>query len=116
MRRVRENGLSGRFTPARLITTLIVIAAACSRPDPRAHAVEIRGFAFAPAELTVAAGDTVVWTNADFVPHTATGRERGWDSRTINANGSWRFVAAAPGRYEYYCVFHPTMKAVVIVR
>jgi plastocyanin len=108
----------------RLIVTAVVLASfagvgsavACSPPAPRAHTVEIRNFAFAPAEVTVAPGDTVVWTNGDFVPHTATGRNDRWDSRAISANGSWRYVAPAPGRYEYYCVFHPGMTAVVIVR
>jgi len=94
----------------------VVSAAACSHPAPGAHTVEIRNFAFAPAEVTVEPGDTVVWTNGDFVPHTATGRNNRWDSSAISANGSWRVVAPAPGRYAYYCVFHPGMTAAVIVR
>ena len=36
------------------------------------HTVTIRNFAFEPATLTVAAGDTVTFTNADGAPHTAT--------------------------------------------
>jgi plastocyanin len=90
--------------------------AACARPAPRAHTVTIRNFAFDPAELTVARGDTVVWSNTDFVPHSSTSRNSAWGSNAIGANATWRFVASATGRYEYYCVFHPTMKATIFVR
>jgi plastocyanin len=91
-------------------------AVACSKPAPRTHTVAIRNFAFAPAQLTVAPGDTVVWSNTDFVPHTATATDAGWDSKAIDANANWRLVARTVGRQEYYCAFHPTMKAIIVVR
>jgi plastocyanin len=78
--------------------------------------VTIRNFAFDPAELTIPRGDTVVWSNTDFVPHTSTARNSGWDSKEIGANASWRHVPRTAGRYEYYCVFHPTMKGTIVVR
>lgn len=76
----------------------------------------MQNFGFSPSEVTVALGDTIVWSNADFVPHTATARDGSWDSKAIDANSSWRFVATKRGRHEYYCVFHPNMKATVVVR
>jgi len=91
-------------------------AVACSRPAPRAHTVAIKNFAFVPAELTVATGDTVVWSNTDFVPHSATASDSSWDSKAISGSSAWRFVARTPGRHAYYCAFHPNMKATVIVR
>jgi plastocyanin len=90
--------------------------AACSKVAPRAHTVTMRNFGFAPAELTVSRGDTVVWSNADFVPHTATATDSLWDSKSIDASGTWRFVARTAGRHAYYCAFHPTMKATLTVR
>ena len=97
-------------------TALVVAIAACSRPAPVAHAVKIQNFAFVPAEVTVAVGDTVVWSNADFVPHSATAGDSTWDSKAIAASDTWRFVARSPGRHEYVCVFHPNMKAAIVVR
>src|SRR5215210_3443739 len=38
-------------------------------------AVEIKDFAFNPAEITVPVGGSVTWTNNDTVPHTATGQD-----------------------------------------
>jgi plastocyanin len=80
------------------------------------HTVTIRNFAFDPAVLTVTHGDTVVWSNTDFVPHSSTARNSAWDSKEIAANATWRYVPRTPGRYEYYCVLHPTMKGAIIAR
>ena len=78
--------------------------------------MSISNFAFTPGELTIARGDTVVWANADFVPHSATGRNGRWDSGSVAAGASWRFVADSAGRYEYYCVLHPSMTGTIVAR
>lgn len=80
-----------------------------------AHAVEIRGFVFAPDTVVAAVGDTVVWTNHDVVPHTAT-RSGGPDTGQIDANGSGRWVVEAAGTHDYVCAYHPTMRGTVVVR
>jgi plastocyanin len=90
----------------------------CTRPAPRTHVVEISGFGFRPETLTVAAGDTVRWVNHDAVPHSATAgpdSARVFDSGSIAAGGEWRMVARE-GRQDYYCVFHPTMRGLLVVR
>jgi len=42
---------------------------------------------FNPAELTVHRGDRVVWVSKDLFPHTATAKDKTFDSGTIDANG-----------------------------
>jgi len=101
---------------ALVLSTALGATGACSRRAPRSHQVAIRNFIFQPETLTVAAGDTVVWTNSDFVPHTATARGGEWDSKSVGANGTWTFVATTAGRHTYYCVFHPNMQGVIEVR
>jgi plastocyanin len=78
--------------------------------------ITIQGFQFRPATDTVRVGESVTWKNQDIVPHTATSNTRRFDSKTIDAKGSWRFVARKKGRLSYHCTFHPTMKGVIIVR
>ena len=39
---------------------------------PTTHEVHIKSFKFVPSDITVSAGDTVVWINDDSAPHTAT--------------------------------------------
>lgn len=70
--------------------------------------------AFSPARVEVTAGDTVVWTNHDIVPHTATAE--GFDTGALSQGASGRFVAASPGTLSYLCSFHPTMKGEIVVR
>src|SRR5690348_5424713 len=43
-----------------------------SSNSPKTIHVKISNYAFNPAKLTVAVGDTVVWTNTDSAPHTVT--------------------------------------------
>lgn len=92
----------------------LALAAACGGGPPAAHPVEIRGFRYLPDTVVAAPGDTVVWTNADVVPHTATAR--GWDTGQIGAGASGRIVAERPGTYPYVCAYHPNMRGTLIVR
>jgi plastocyanin len=94
----------------------LALPAACGRPAPRLHTVEISGFAYLPATLEVAAGDTVVWINRDAVPHTATRDGHGWDSGSLQPEQTWQLVAGSRGRQPYYCAFHPVMRAELVVR
>lgn len=75
---------------------------------PVRHTVEIKDFRFNPENVTAAPGDTVVWVNQDFIPHTATELESTWDSGQLGENESWSLVVT--DSYDYYCVFHPQMK------
>ena len=82
---------------------------------PRRHVVEIRGMAFAPAVLRVARGDTVIWVDRDIVPHTATA-PGAWDTGTLVQEERGVIVSRRPGRLEYGCRLHPTMKATLVTR
>lgn len=82
---------------------------------PRTHTVEIREMAFHPPDLQVSPGDTIVWINRDFVPHTATARDSAWTSPPLARDERWRMVAGAPGTGTYICAFHPVMEARLVV-
>jgi plastocyanin len=97
-------------------SAIVAVGPACTVRRPASREVKMQNFGFVPAVVTVAVGDTIVWTNADFVPHTATARDSAWDSKTIASDSAWRLVARAPGRHVYYCVFHPNMQGTVEVR
>ena len=94
----------------------IALAACTRRPPPQRHTVEIKNFAFRPDTIALAVGDTVVWTNHDIVPHTATETGKGWDSGNIAVDGAWSYVARSPGSQSYYCLFHPSMKATIVAK
>ncbi len=80
-----------------------------------ANQVEISGFAYAPAELTITAGDTVTWTNLDAVEHTATAIDGSWDTGLLAQADSASVTFTVPGTYDYLCTPHPSMTGRIIV-
>lgn len=79
------------------------------------HQVTIEGFAFSPAALTIAAGDTVVFANADSAPHTATDANGAFDTGRLNRGESVALTFSAPGTYSYFCMFHRRMTGTITV-
>jgi plastocyanin len=63
-----------------------------------------------PAEISAKVGDTIEWVNKDILAHTATARNGDFDV-TLPPNKTTSFVLKKPGTVDYYCRFHPNMKA-----
>jgi plastocyanin len=94
-------------------------AAAAQPPSGAVRAprsVAIAGFAFAPAELEVVIGDTVVWSNTDRFAHTTAADSGAWSSPELSHGGSFRFAPSRAGRYWYRCTLHPVMRGVLVVK
>lgn len=79
--------------------------------SPQEHRVEIQKFKFNPAIMNVRPGDTVTWVNKDIAPHTATAKDRSWDTGTIKNKATGSIVITADTASSYFCRFHPMMKA-----
>ena len=78
---------------------------------------------FDPNPVTIAMGGTVTWENVDNAAHTVTsgspadGPDGVFDSSLIMAGGaSFSHTFDAAGTYDYFCMVHPWMSGVVIVR
>lgn len=78
--------------------------------------VEMRNLAYNPGIIEIETGTTIVWRNADAVVHTVTARDGSWNSGNILPSAEWSQRYDSPGRYEIYCIPHPFMTAVVVVR
>jgi plastocyanin len=79
------------------------------------HTVVIEGTKFEPATLTVRRGESIVWRNKDPFPHTVTELRGSFDSHSIAADRSWKYVPRKMGTFSYRCTLHPTMTATLIV-
>ncbi len=82
-----------------------------------AKTVEIMGYKYSPATLSVAVGDTVTWTNHDTAPHNVVitdGPEK-FTSPTLQQGQTFSHTFTKAGDYSYYCSVHPDMKASVSV-
>ena len=91
------------------------IAHAASPAKEGGAKVSIANFAFAPAEITIAPGESVTWTNDDGAPHGLEFNDGapGTDPLLPKASFSRRFDQ--PGTYDYNCSVHPYMTGRVVV-
>jgi plastocyanin len=81
-----------------------------------AQTVEIKDFAFKPAVLNVAAGDTVKFLNHDQEAHTVVAQNGAFKSDGLDTNDQWTVRLTKPGKYPYFCSLHPYMKGTIVVR
>jgi plastocyanin len=81
------------------------------------NSVAIKGFAFAPAALTVKVGTKVTWTNQDSDAHTVTSQGSGGplNSPAMSNGATFSFTFTKAGTYQYLCTIHPFMTATVTV-
>jgi plastocyanin len=89
-------------------------AASCTVGGSGGTSAEIKNFAF-PANLTVAAGGSITFTNADSATHTVTMDNGACDAGRIASGQSATITFTAPGTYTFHCTIHPTMKGTVVV-
>ena len=79
-------------------------------------AVDIPGFSFSPAALSIEAGTVVTWTNSHNIPHTTTADDMTWDSGNLANGESFSFLFTTAGTHPYKCLIHPlTMTGTVTV-
>lgn len=76
--------------------------------------VSIKNFAFAPATLTIKAGDTVTWINNDSAAHDISGS--GFKSPIMSNGQGYSFKFTSVGTFDYICGIHPGMKGIIIVK
>jgi len=82
---------------------------------PGANEVWIQNMTFDPSSITVTAGTTVTWTNKDAIGHTVTSDSGFFDSGNIGTNGTYSYMFATEGTFNYHCKVHPAMIASVTV-
>jgi len=76
--------------------------------------ISMENLVISPAEATAKVGDTVEWINKDVLAHTATARNGDWDV-TIPPKKTVTLILKKAGAIDYYCRFHPNMKATLTV-
>ena len=103
------------MTP-RWVFPLLAAAMAGMTISAQAETIQITmdNLVIAPAEVSAHVGDTIEWINKDIFAHTATARNGDWDvmmppKKTVTS------VLKKAGTIDYYCRFHPNMKATLIV-
>src|SRR5215469_1875352 len=84
------------------VAALAPIFGASAPAEPKTIEVVIEHFAFVPPSVEVAPGDTVVFTNRDIAPHTATAVNGSWTTKDIPRGRSETLVVPANGVGVYF--------------
>ena len=75
---------------------------------PITHTIEITSKAF-PADMQIAVGDTVAWTNRMNMGHTVTADNGEFDSGVFGIDQSFSHKFTAAGTFTYQCLIHSEM-------
>ena len=95
------------------VATVLVLGVSVSAQAETIQ-ISMENLVIAPIEAKAKVGDTIEWINKDVLAHTATARNGDWDVMLPpKKNGT--LVLKKAGTFEYYCRFHPNMKATLTV-
>ena len=110
---------------AALLTTFLVGACSDDEPTPDTSAngragaggdaVAIEEFTFKPADLEIEAGTTVTFTNKDEFAHTATAKDKSFDTGNLEQDGTFEHTFEDAGTFEYLCTIHNSMTGTITV-
>ena len=99
------------------ITACVGMAAAAAQSRAAAATdVKIDNFSFTPPSITVPVGATVVWANADDIPHTIVSTDKAFKSKVLDTDEKYSFTFTTAGTFTYFCSIHPKMTGKVIVQ
>src|SRR5258707_15840060 len=103
--------MASRWIVAILAALMLAVSVSA---DAATVQITMENLVISPAEATAKVGDTIEWINKDIFAHTATARNGDWDL-TMAPKKIITSVLNKAGTVEYYCRFHPNMKATLIV-
>ena len=102
--------------PRRTLLVVLALLSGAIAVPARAATIQIvmDNLVVLPAQATAKVGDTIEWINKDVFAHTATARNGDFDV-TMPPKKTVTSVVKKAGTVEYYCRYHPNMKAVLTI-
>ena len=83
--------------------------------ETSADRVGIVDFSFDPAALSVPAGTTVTWINADSVVHSVVATDVSFNSDDLGQGATFEHTFDTAGEFAYVCGIHPRMAGTITV-
>lgn len=99
--------MSGRLASSAM---MLVLAAMAVPAHAATIEITMENLVVSPSEVSAKVGDTISWINKDVFAHTATAKNGDFDV-TLPPKKSTTSVLKKAGTIEYYCRYHPNMKA-----
>ena len=97
-------------TVLRLIACVFALSAMAVPAHAATITITMENLVVSPTETTAKVGDTLELVNKDFVAHTATARNGDFDVM-MPSKKTVTYVLKKAGTVDYFCRFHPNMKA-----
>jgi plastocyanin len=76
---------------------------------------DMSSWGYTPTTTTIAAGQTVTWTNSGKFAHDIVASDGSWKTGLIKRGESASATFATPGTYAYICSPHPWMQGTIVV-
>ena len=92
------------------IAAVLIFAAMVVPAHAATIEITMENLVISPAEVSAKVGDTIAWINKDVFAHTATAKNGDFDV-TLLPKKSATSVLKKAGTVDYYCRYHPNMKA-----
>jgi len=103
------------MTPRWTLSIVAALTLGASVPaDAATIQITMENLVISPAETSAKVGDTIELINKDVFAHTATAGNGDFDV-TMPPNKTMTLVLKKAGTVDYYCRFHPNMKATLVV-
>ncbi len=104
-----------------IVLFAVLLMASCAGPSEKdqkkqhkTYTVEIAQMKFAPENITVNKGDTILFVNHDMVVHDVTEQPKSvWSSGAMQPGASWKMEVVSSA--DYYCSIHVVMKGKITV-
>jgi plastocyanin len=94
-------------TGAALLALAVAIGVLRPGIEAATETVGLTDSTFEPANLTINAGDTVMWEWNSALPHSVTADDGSFDSGTLTGDtNTFTQTLNTPGTYAYFCVVH----------
>ena len=113
------------FTVILLFSGIMVLFFACSKSSyndpyggggaPPENPISMKGSVYSIPNITLAAGSKITWINDDNMVHTVTANDASFNSGDINPGSSFSYRFNTVGTFNYHCLHHAGMTAVVTI-
>jgi plastocyanin len=111
----RAPGAVRRRHRASLVAIILLAGLTATQALADNAKVTISNFTFDPPVLTVKAGTTVTWVNADDIPHVVSEKDGKFRSSALDTDDTFSQAFPAAGTIEYFCAIHPHMTGKIVV-
>lgn len=101
-----------------LSITAIFLLLSCGSIVAETHTVDIKKFKFTPQQLTIKAGDTVIWKNIEKRQYHNVWFKQLFEEEPeiIFPGENYQLSFDKPGSYPYSCGPHPKMTGIIVVK